>query len=110
MPSPNSGNATSSPSCSGRSPASPAAATAAGLFGYFADLIEHRRAEPADDAISDLVHLMDGDPAGTLRILGFAFTMIAGGNDTATGLLGGAAELLTVNPGQRQLLLDRTDL
>jgi len=88
----------------------PAAATAAGLFGYFADLIEHRRAEPADDAISDLVHLMDGDPAGTLRILGFAFTMIAGGNDTATGLLGGAAELLTVNPGQRQLLLDRPDL
>jgi hypothetical protein len=88
----------------------PAAATAAELFGYFSDLIERRRAEPADDTISDLVRLMDGDPAGTLRILGFAFTMIAGGNDTATGLLGGAAELLTVNPGQRQLLLDRPDL
>jgi cytochrome P450 len=53
---------------------------------------------------------MDGDPAGTLRILGFAFTMIAGGNDTATGLLGGAAELLTTNPGQRRLLLARPDL
>jgi cytochrome P450 family 130 len=88
----------------------PAAATAAELFGYFADLIERRRAEPADDTISDLVRLMDGDPVGTLRILGFAFTMIAGGNDTATGLLGGAAELLTVNPRQRQLLLDRPDL
>jgi cytochrome P450 family 130 len=89
----------------------PAAASAtAELFGYFGELIERRRAEPADDTISDLVRLMDGDPAGTLRILGFAFTMIAGGNDTATGLLGGAAELLTAHPDQRRLLLDRPDL
>jgi cytochrome P450 family 130 len=90
---------------------SPAAATtAAELFGYFTDLIKRRSAEPADDTISDLVRLMDGDPAGTLRILGFAFTMVAGGNDTATGLLGGAAELLTTSPGQRRLLLARPEL
>jgi cytochrome P450 len=87
-----------------------AAGTAAELFGYFADLIKRRRADPADDTISDLVRLTDGDPAATLRILGFAFTMIAGGNDTAIGLLGGAAELLTAHPGQRQLLLARPDL
>jgi hypothetical protein len=89
----------------------PAAGAAAGeLFGYFSNLIARRRAEPADDTVSDLVRMMDGDPAGTLRILGFAFTMITGGNDTATGLLSGAAELLTTNPAQRQLLLDRPDL
>jgi hypothetical protein len=87
-----------------------AASTAAELFGYFTDLIERRSVEPADDTISDLVRLTDGDPASTLRILGFAFTMISGGNDTATGLLGGAAELLTTSPGQRRLLLDRPDL
>ena len=87
-----------------------AAGTAAELFSYFTDLIERRRADPGDDTISDLLRLMEGDPAATLRILGFAFTMIAGGNDTATGLLGGAAELLTTCPGQRQLLLDRPDL
>jgi cytochrome P450 family 130 len=87
-----------------------AAGAAAELFGYFAALIERRRAEPADDTISDLARLMDADPAGTLRILGFAFTMIAGGNDTATGLLGGAAELLTSHPDQRRLLLDRPGL
>jgi cytochrome P450 family 130 len=86
-----------------------AADTAAELFGYFAALIKRRRSEPADDTISDLVRLMDGDAAGTLRILGFAFTMIAGGNDTVTGLLSGAAELLTSNPDQRQLL-GRPDL
>jgi cytochrome P450 family 130 len=87
-----------------------AADTAAELFGYFAALIERRRAEPADDTISDLVRLMEGDAAGTLRILGFAFTMIAGGNDTVTGLLSGATELLTSNADQRQLLRDRPDL
>jgi hypothetical protein len=84
--------------------------TAADLFGYFTTLIERRRTEPADDKISDLVRLLNGDAAGMLRILGFAFTMIAGGNDTVTGLLGGAAELLTTHPVQRQLLLDRPDL
>jgi hypothetical protein len=87
-----------------------AAGTAAELFSYFSMLIERRRTEPADDTISDLVRLMDGDVAGMLRILGFAFTMIAGGNDTVTGLLGGATELLTTHPGQRWLLLNRPDL
>ncbi|MGH3165327.1 MAG: cytochrome P450, partial [Trebonia sp.] len=82
----------------------------ADLFGYFADLIERRRAEPGDDTVSDLVRLMDGEPAATLRILGFAFTMVTGGNDTATGLLSGAAELLTARPDQRRLLLDQPDL
>lgn len=90
--------------------AAPAARAAADLFGYFAALIERRRTEPADDTVSDLVRLLDRDTTGMLRILGFAFTMIAGGNDTVTGLLGGAAELLTTHPGQRQLLLDRPDL
>jgi len=32
--------------------------------------------------------------------------MVTGGNDTATGLLGGAAELLTANPEQRARLRD----
>jgi cytochrome P450 len=87
-----------------------AADAAAELFGYFTTLIDRRRTEPADDTVSDLVRLLDGDAAGMLRILGFAFTMIAGGNDTVTGLLGGAAELLTAHPDQRRLLLGRPDL
>ena len=88
----------------------PAARAAADLFGYFTALIDRRRTEPADDTVSDLVRLLDRDVAGMLRILGFAFTMIAGGNDTVTGLLGGAAELLTAHPDQRQLLMNRPDL
>ncbi len=83
------------------------------LLGYFADLIERRRADPGDDTISQLVHAADrddrvaasGDEVPVLRILGFAFTMVAGGNDTATGLIAGSAELLTRYPDQRARLL-----
>ena len=41
-----------------------------------------------------------------MQILGFAFTMVTGGNDTTTGLLGGALELLTAHPDERRRLLD----
>jgi cytochrome P450 len=35
-----------------------------------------------------------------------AFTMVTGGNDTTTGLMGGARELLTRRPDQRAVLLE----
>jgi cytochrome P450 len=76
------------------------------LLGYFGELIERRRVEPADDMISELVQARpDGAEVSVLAILGFAFTMVAGGNDTTTGLLGGAAQMLTEHPDQRDLLL-----
>ncbi len=43
-------------------------------------------------------------------MLGFAFTMVAGGNDTTTGLLGVTLELLTERPDQRRILLDDPSL
>lgn len=79
------------------------------LMGYFTALIERRRTDPADDTISHLVAAgmgADGDFAGLLSILGFAFTMVTGGNDTTTGMLGGAVQLLTARRDQRQLLID----
>ncbi len=77
------------------------------LFGYFNGLIELRRKEPGDDMISALVHARLGKEAVSLaQLLGFAFTMVTGGNDTTTGLLGGALELLTQHPEQRAELLE----
>ncbi len=76
------------------------------LLEYFGHLVERRRTDPGDDTVSDLVAAGDGDAVPVLRILGFAFTMVAGGNDTTTGMLGGSAELLTAHPDQRSLLLD----
>jgi len=83
------------------------------MMAYFTELIERRRIEPEDDTISHLVAAgvgADGDIAGTLSILAFVFTMITGGNDTTTGMLGGATQLLHQRPDQRRLLADNPDL
>ncbi|WP_459962191.1 cytochrome P450 [Nocardia sp. IFM 10818] len=90
------------------------ALTAVGeLVGYFTELIARRRAEPGDDTISHLLASglgADGDNDGLVAMLGFAFTMITGGNDTTTGNLGGAVQLLTTHPGQRRLLAENPAL
>jgi cytochrome P450 len=75
------------------------------LFDYFSDLIEYRRRHGGDDAISELVAASDGAGVSALQILGFAFTMITGGNDTTTGLLSVGLELLSKNPDQRDFLV-----
>lgn len=77
------------------------------MAGYFGHLVELRRREPGEDMISTLVHgrLDDGQEVSFASILGVGFTMVTGGNDTTTGLLGGALELLTRHPEQRTHLL-----
>ncbi len=83
------------------------------MMAYFTALIERRRAEPQDDTISHLVAAglgADGDVAGILSILGFTFTMVTGGNDTVTGMLGGSMPLLHSRPDQRRLLVDDPEL
>lgn len=83
------------------------------MMAYFTELIERRRREPGDDTVSHLVAAgvgADGDIAGTLSVLAFTFTMVTGGNDTSTGMLGGAVQLLHQRPDQRRLLRPRPDL
>ncbi len=82
-----------------------AAETVGELFAYFAELIERRRTDPGDDVVSHLCHVGDGAGVSPLRILGFAFTMVTGGNDTTTGLLGGGLGLLAAHPSQRDRLV-----
>ncbi|MFO7590330.1 MAG: cytochrome P450 [Acidimicrobiia bacterium] len=79
------------------------------LFEYASGLIEVRRADPGDDLVSELVTAGESR-ADASWIVGFVFTMVTGGNDTTTGLLGGAAELLTRDRTQRLLLLDDPSL
>lgn len=76
-----------------------------GMMGYFSELIERRRREPGDDTVSHLVQAGVGDDdAGLLSILAYVFTMVTGGNDTTTGMLGGAVQLLQEHPDQRAIL------
>jgi cytochrome P450 len=88
-----------------------AADAVAGLYGYFRELIDWRRRRPGDDMLSDLVAArIDGRPLDLDEILGYCFVLIAGGNDTTTGLLGGAAVVLTEQPEPRRVLLDGAGL
>jgi cytochrome P450 family 130 len=83
------------------------------MMAYFTKLIERRRREPEDDTISHLVDAgvgADGDIAGTLSVLAFTFTMVNGGNDTTTGMLGGSVQLLHQRPDQRRTLAENPDL
>jgi len=82
------------------------------MFTYFAGLIEARRAAPKDDMISALVHgrLKGVEEVSPAKILGMGFTLVTGGNDTTTGLLGGALDLLTRHPEQRALLVEDPSL
>jgi cytochrome P450 len=83
------------------------------MMAYFSELIDRRRREPEDDTISHLVAAgvgADGDIAGTLSVLAFTFTMVTGGNDTTTGMLGGSVQLLHQRPDQRRLLAENPDL
>lgn len=78
----------------------------AALMRYFTEHMERVRKNPGDDAISALVQARPGGKEVSVAwILGFAFTMVTGGNDTTTGLLSGAAELMTQNPDQQRLLV-----
>ena len=81
----------------------------ADLLAYFSELIERRRTDPGDDMVSHLVSLGE-ENASILWVLGFAFTMVTGGNDTTTGLLGGSAVLLSAHRDQRLRLIDDPDL
>lgn len=83
-----------------------AASATAELMGYFAELVERRRSDPGEDTVSQLVRAGTADDdAGLLAVLAFVFTMVAGGNDTTTGALGGAVQLLAADPAQRALLV-----
>ncbi|WP_405167702.1 cytochrome P450 [Nocardia sp. NBC_01499] len=78
------------------------------MMGYFAELIKRRRTDPGEDTVSLLVQAGmaadDLDVRGLVQILAYTWTMVAGGNDTTTGLLGGAVQLLQQHPDQRAAL------
>jgi cytochrome P450 len=90
-----------------------AMAAAAEMFGYFTELVERRKVEPGDDTISHMVAAglgADGDVGGLQKIMGWTFTMVTGGNDTVTGMLGGSAPLLTQHLDQREKLIENPSL
>ena len=77
------------------------------LIGYFSKHMERVKKNPGEDVISALVQARPGgQEVSAAWILGFAFTMVTGGNDTTTGLLSGAAEQMSRHPDQKKFLAE----
>ena len=75
---------------------------------YWVELIEARRAEPADDLVSDMVRacLDDPDPVGVPMLVNVCSTLVLAGHETTTNLLGNCVYRLLSQPQQWQLVLD----
>jgi cytochrome P450 len=73
-------------------------ATMLEFMTYLRDLIEERRARPADDLISVLVQEQEGGSLDSYELLLFLVVMLVAGNETTTNLIGNAIHLLLDRP------------
>lgn len=69
------------------------------LTGHLESVVQHRRAAPGDDVASDLLAArVDGQALSDREIVDFLFTLLLGGLETTTHLLGNSALLLAERP------------
>ncbi len=78
---------------------------AVGLYGYFRELTQRRRREPADDLIGTLIASeVDGASLTDEDVLGFCFNIITGGVETTTSLIANAMLMMQAEPAVRERL------
>lgn len=77
-------------------------------FAYLGRVIEERRANPGDDAISAMIRgtVEGGRPLTQAELLGMGALLLAGGLDTVAGMMGFMMMFLARNPAHRQALVN----
>ncbi|MEU7783239.1 MULTISPECIES: cytochrome P450 [unclassified Amycolatopsis] len=71
------------------------------MFGYLTDLIAQKRAEPAEDLLSDLVHATDdGDSLSEPELVSMAFLLLVAGHETTVNLIANGVLALLREPAQ----------
>lgn len=86
-------------------------ATAAEMKDFLHDLIEQRKAAPADDLLSSLVHAeVEGQRLSEEEILAFVQLLLVAGNETTTNLLNNAVLCFLDHPDQLARLRAAPDL
>ncbi|ONF74160.1 cytochrome P450 family protein [Amycolatopsis keratiniphila] len=76
-------------------------AAAAKMHAYLVDLIEEKRAEPAEDLLSALIHASDeGDSLTADELLAMAFLLLVAGFETTVNLIANSVLALLREPDQ----------
>jgi cytochrome P450 len=82
-------------------------ALAAELFAYVGEIVEHRRAAPADDLVSVLAHgTVDGERLDDIDINMFVMTLLVAGNETTRTHIANSLAALAEHPDQRRRLVE----
>jgi cytochrome P450 len=81
------------------------------FYEWAAELIERRRADPADDLISTLIAAeQEGDRLSDVECMNLVLNVLVGGVDTTQSQLAHAMRLLAAHPDQWRLLAERPEL
>ncbi|MCG3756468.1 MULTISPECIES: cytochrome P450 [Amycolatopsis] len=81
------------------------AAAARDMHDYLQQLVESKRAEPAEDLLSDLVHASDeGDSLDEDELISMAFLLLVAGHETTVNLIANATFALLRAPDQAEKL------
>ncbi|WP_103351422.1 cytochrome P450 [Amycolatopsis sp. CA-128772] len=76
-------------------------AAAQSMFGYLTGLIAQKRAQPAEDLLSDLVHASDdGDSLSEPELVSMAFLLLVAGHETTVNLIANGVLALLREPEQ----------
>ena len=82
-----------------------------GMFSYFSQVLDGRRAHPQNDLVSALLAAeVDGERLSDMELLGFCGLLLVAGNETTTNLIGNMILCLDENPGVVERLRDRRAL
>ncbi|MCY0918999.1 cytochrome P450 [Streptomyces sp. H27-G5] len=91
-------------------PAQPGAVKAAlvAMLGFLTELVAHKRRQPADDLLSDLIAVRDtdGDRLSEDELMSVAFLVLFAGMENTTHLIGNAIHTLLRHPEHLALLRD----
>jgi cytochrome P450 len=81
------------------------------FYEWAAELIERRRADPADDLISTLIAAeQEGDRLSDVECMNLVLNVLVGGVDTTQSQLAHAVRLFAAHPDQWRLLSERPEL
>src|SRR5262249_15875428 len=81
------------------------------LHAYFARLIEHRRGEPRDDLVSELIHAtINGLPLTDEQLLSYCELMVEAGNETTRCSISGGLLAFCEHRGEWEKLRRRPEL